>query len=229
MTKKTIVTWLLGIFLIIAVALPAAYIGVTELAARRGIPEAQSELGRWYDEGLWLHPTNKREAATWYTKAAESGYAKGQYNLGLLLKQQGDYQGAAHWYLLAAKQDYAPAQNNLAVLYFEGLGVTKNQRTAVFWYEKAAQNGNEIAQYSLGLAYMNGRGVGVGYKKGVYWIQQSAKQDFATAQGHLALLYATGDGVKEDYAEALLWAKKAYANGNNQAADTIKIVEQLQQ
>lgn len=227
---RTLTKWVLGIFVAIAMALPMAYIGITEIAARRGIPVAQSELGRWYYEGIWLHPTNKQEAAKWYTKAAESHYVKGQYNLGLLLENKGDYQGAAHWYSLAANQGYPPAQNNLAVLYSEGLGIQKNLHTAFFWYQKAAENGHAIAQYSLGLAYLKGRGVNIDNKKGVYWILQSAKQDNATAQGFLALLYTTGEGgVNVDYIEAKHWAKKALDNGNDQAADTIKIIEQLTQ
>lgn len=229
MTGRRIATWVFGVIIITAVVLSMAFIAIIEVAAREGYPSAQNELGRWYDYGIWLHSTNKQEAAKWYSKAAENNYAKGQYNLGLLLKRQGDYQGAARWYLRAAQQDFAPAQNNLGVLYSEGLGVTKDRRTAVFWYKKAAENGHEIAQFTLGLAYISGKGVGIDYKKGADWIRQSAKQDFAPAQELLALLHIKGQGVKEDYTEALLWAKKAYANGNSKSANTIKLIEQLQQ
>lgn len=59
------------------------------------------------------------EAIRWYTLAAEQGYARAQFNLGLLYKNGGgvvtqDYAEAVRWYTLAAEQGNARAQFNLA-------------------------------------------------------------------------------------------------------------------
>lgn len=223
---KTIVVWFLWAFAATVLVLPVAYIGFIEVSSKRGFPEAQNELGRWYDRGVWLHTSNQREAVIWYSKAADKNYAKAQYNLGLLLSEQKDYQHAAHWYLRAANQNFPQAQNNIAVMYKQGLGVSQNLQMANHWYEKAAQNGNEKAQYSLGVAYIEGDGLSIDHSKAAYWIQQSAKWDFAPAQGYLALLYVKGLGVEKNLNEALLWAKKAYVNGDKRAAETIRLIEQ---
>lgn len=227
MSKKTIAVWFLWVFVATALALPVAYIGAIEIGARRGFPEAQNELGRWYDQGIWLHTSNQQDASIWYSKAAENDYAKAQYNLGLLIEAQRDYQRAAYWYLRAAIQNFSPAQNNLAVMHAKGLGVSRDIQKANHWYEKAAQNGNEKAQYSLGIAYANGEGIAVDHSKAAYWIHQSAKRDFAPAQGYLAILYVQGLGVKENFDEARTWAKKAHENGDKRAAETVKLIEQL--
>ncbi|MDP3478836.1 MAG: tetratricopeptide repeat protein [Desulfoprunum sp.] len=224
---KNIVVWFLWVFVAMVLVLPVAYIGFIEVSARRGFPEAQSELGRWHDQGIWLHTSNQEEAATWYSKAAENDYAEAQYNLGLLLSEQRDYQRAVYWYLRAAIKDFSPAQNNLAVMYAKGLGVSKNLRMANHWYEKAAQNGHEKAQYSLGIAYAEGEGIAIDHSKAAYWIYQSANRNFAPAQGYLAILYVQGLGVEKNLNEALNWANKANANGDKHAAELIRLIEQL--
>jgi uncharacterized protein len=60
----------------------------------------------------------------WYRKAAEQGYARAQYNVGVLYHEgkrvsQDDGQAAA-WYRRAAEQGHAQAQFNLGVLYASG-------------------------------------------------------------------------------------------------------------
>ena len=44
-------------------------------------------------------------------------------------------------------------------MYGEGLGVLKDDKTAVKWYTLGAEQGDAEAQFGLGLMYYNGRGV----------------------------------------------------------------------
>ena len=60
-----------------------------------------------------------REAVKWYRKAAEQGYAKAQYNLGVMyFKGEGvaDDAEAVKWYRKSAEQGFAFAQRNLAYI-----------------------------------------------------------------------------------------------------------------
>ena len=50
--------------------------------AQAGDPEMQVRLGHAYLYGWGGITTNEEEAVKWYRKAAEQGYAEGQYNLG---------------------------------------------------------------------------------------------------------------------------------------------------
>ena len=66
------------------------------------------------------------EAAKWFKKAAQRGYAKAQINLGIMhAKGEGvtqDYKKAVKWFKKAAEQELAPAQYNLAGMYDKGEG-----------------------------------------------------------------------------------------------------------
>ena len=96
-------------------------------------------------------------------QAAGQGYAKAQFNLGLMYYNgQGvrqDYTQAVQWYRKAAEQGDAKAQYNLGVMYDNGQGVRQDYTQAVQWYRKAAEQGYAKAQYNLGVAYDNGQGV----------------------------------------------------------------------
>ena len=58
-----------------------------------------------------------------------------------------------------AEQGDVEAQFYVAIMYDNGEGVPKNDKTAVKWYTKAAEQGYAKAQSNLGLLYDNGEGV----------------------------------------------------------------------
>ena len=135
-------------------------------------PEEMCNVGiKYYDEGKY------REAAYWFEKAANQGYAQAQFNLGLCYYEgQGvvqSYEKAAYWYEKAANQGLAQAQFNLGVCYDKGRGVGQSYEKAAFWYEKAANQGIAQAQYNLGLCYENGFGVKKDLQKAKFWINKS--------------------------------------------------------
>lgn len=83
-------------------------------------------------------------------KAAEKGYAEGQFNLGLCYDNgtgvEKDPQQAVYWYQKAAEQGDASAQFNLGLCYENGKGVEQDQKQALSWYQKAADQGDEDAK-----------------------------------------------------------------------------------
>ena len=93
-------------------------------------------------------------------QAAEQGYAKAQFNLGLMYDSgrgvRQDYTKAVQWYRKAAEQGDAKAQSNLGLMYDSGRGVRQDYTQAVQWYRKAAEQGYAKAQYNLGVMYDNG-------------------------------------------------------------------------
>jgi hypothetical protein len=90
---------------------------------------------------------NVVEAASWYRKAAERGYAPAQANMGILYDLgQGvaqDYRQALYWYAKAAEQGDIKAQNNLGFMYSEGKGVAQDRATGHMWFNIAGIRGNE--------------------------------------------------------------------------------------
>ncbi|WP_271894229.1 tetratricopeptide repeat protein [Candidatus Phyllobacterium onerii] len=84
---------------------------------------------------------------------AEKGYARGQYDVGLLYANgygmPQDNVTAAYWYRKSAEQGNSDAQRNLGLMYAKGEGVGKNYGRASEWFKKAAEQGNAEAQKYL--------------------------------------------------------------------------------
>jgi len=92
----------------------------------------------YYGQGL---PQDYEEAALWYRKSAEQGYAPAQRGLGnLCLYGWGVPQDAAEsaiWFRKAADQGDEEAQQMLGVLYGDGSGVPQDYEEAYFWLSLA--------------------------------------------------------------------------------------------
>ena len=127
--------------------------------AQQGYAEAQSNLGRMYDNGRGVTQDYK-QAVNWFKIAAEQGDAEVQNDLGLMyangLGVDQDDKQAVNWYTKAAEQGHAKAQFNLGAMYDSGRGVIQDDKQAVIWYKKAAEQG---FAYNLGVSYEYGQEV----------------------------------------------------------------------
>ena len=122
--------------------------------AKGGDKSAQDNLGVMYSIGDGV-PQDYKEAAKWFTKAAEQGYANAQYSLGVMYSigdgVPQDYKEAVKWFTKAAEQGDADAQKNLGVMYDTGEGVPQDYKEAVKWYTKAAEQEMPTLRTTLGL------------------------------------------------------------------------------
>ena len=111
---------------------------------------------------------------------AEQGYAKAQYNLGVMYhKGEGvpaDHAEAVKWFRKAAEQGYAKAQYNLGVMYRIGDGVPQDNTETMKWYRKAAEQGIADAQYFLGVAFDSGQGVPQDSVQAYMWYSLAASR-----------------------------------------------------
>ena len=130
------------------------------------------------------------EAVPLHRKAAEQGYAGGQFNLGWCYEHghgvRQDKAKAAKWYRMAAEQGYAEAQFNLGNRYFNGDGVRQAKAEAVKWFRLAAEQGYANAQNNLGVCYKNGHGVRQDKAEAAKWYRKAAEQGFTTAIKNLS-------------------------------------------
>ncbi len=151
-------------------------------------PEIWTDLGYMYQNGQGLEQDDEL-AVFWYRKAAEQGYASGQFNLGWMYDNgrglEQDDELAVYWYRKAAEQGHARGQFNLGLMYQNGRGIEQDDELAVFWYRKAADQGYARGQGNLGWMYQNGRGVEQDDEKAVFWYRKAAEQGNTTAQENL--------------------------------------------
>jgi TPR repeat protein len=109
-------------------------------------------LGLMYYRGEGVKE-DKKEAFTWFRKAAEQGYTPARFSVGVMYYKgvgvEQDRKEAAKWLRRAADQGEAKAQFNLGLMYDKGEGVKKDRGEAVQWFRKAARQGHVSAQKIL--------------------------------------------------------------------------------
>jgi len=176
--------------------------------ARSGDAEAQFWLGNIYSEGR-LAPKDSEEAARWWLKAAEQGYAPAQRAYGLASRAE-NRPVAERWLLRAAEQGDTEAQLWLGVAYDLDWFGTVDVQEAIKWCRKAAEGGNPDAQAELGRKYEDGDGVEQNYQLAAEWYRKAAEHvpdlgGSGQGRNQLGLLYLQGLGVPQDYAQAYFW------------------------
>jgi len=167
-------------------------------------------------------PRDFVQAANWYRKAADQGYALAQYRLGLLYQQKEsgiikDDAQAATWLRKAADQGNAPAQAALGLCFSQGTGVAQDDAQAVAWFQKAVAQSNPDAMVGLALMYDRGRGVPKDGKQAFALLHQAADLGAPEAEYQLGIDYENGQDVKKDKNQAADWYRKAADLGNTWA------------
>jgi TPR repeat protein len=152
-----------------------------------------------------------------YTKAAEQGNAKAQWNVAVMHSHgQGcikrDLQLAAQWCQKAAEQAFAPAQATLGMMYATGQGVERNVQQAMALFEQAGLSGDTEAQYNLAAFHEQGLAGEKNLDQALVWFSKAAEHGLPAAQERLGLMYAIGQPMKQDLIEAYKWFSLASAS-----------------
>lgn len=116
--------------------------------AEQGDPDAQFNMGQAYKLGRGV-TADTRMAQSWYQKAAQQGHEQAQANLGLILFQGGDRQGAMPWIIMAAQHGEPRAQYVLGTAMFNGDLVARDWPRAYALMTRAAASGLAQAASSL--------------------------------------------------------------------------------
>jgi len=161
-------------------------------AAAAGDSKALFEIGARYAEGRGVK-TDLAQAAQWYEKSAELGFAPAQYRFGNLLEKGNgvtrDVAKAKTWYQLAANQGNASAMHNLAVLFAMGVSGASDNDSAARWFTQAAELGVKDSQFNLGILAAKGVGMPQNLEESYKWFALVAKagdKDAATKRDEIA-------------------------------------------
>ncbi len=92
-----------------------------------------------------------------------------------------DYKRAFPVCSRAAKQGDVLAQFGLGWMYYDGEGVSQNDREAVKWFRLAAEQGVAKAQGVLGAMYDLGEGVTQDYQEAYIWYSLAVANGFKDA------------------------------------------------
>ena len=190
-----------------------------KVAADKGQPEAQFDLGLLYAKGLGVQ-RDLQVAQQWYEAAAAQGNAQAEYSLAQMYAQgwgiPANDDSALRWMQMADGSNN-DNQVDLGWLAIEGYGVATDYTKAAYWYRLAADQGHAEAQFDLARLYSGGKGVPRDQTQAFKLYQMSAMQGYAPAAVRLGRRYATGRGVEKDEAQAFFWWTVAARHGEKPA------------
>ena len=188
-------------------------------------------------------------------KAAESGDAEAQHNLGRAYETgrgvAKDEAQALAWYRKAAAQGWEdaiarleelgeslsderadaadpddPAElYRLGLAYEEGKGVRRDYNRAAVLHRKAAERGDAGSQYRLARMYAHSWGVDLDDEQAAAWYRKAAERGHTEAQFRLGLAYEDGRGVPRDDAQAAEWYRRAAAQGEARAEERLRALD----
>ncbi|GAB5358267.1 hypothetical protein AAMO2058_000443100 [Amorphochlora amoebiformis] len=145
-------------------------------------------------------------AYKFYTRDAERGDAKAQYNLANCYSKgigmEKNSRLAVKWYNASAVQGNPEAQNDLALCYQHGRGVDKEEKIAFQWFSKSAAQKYTLGQFNLGVCYERGIGTETDLEKAASCYRLAAEQGSFEAMVNLGICYEHGDGVDIDQKKA---------------------------
>jgi len=134
---------------------------------------------------------------SFYHKAAESGDAQAQFNLGKMYFEGEirkyiwrNYEKAVYWYRKAAEQGHVEAQFNLGDMYVNGKGVSQDNEKAFKWYDKVVNEiGYDKKIIRIRIFFLVEQGVAEAQYRCGLWYKKAAEQielyHKAAEQGHV--------------------------------------------
>ncbi len=124
-----------------------------------------------------------------------------------------------------AKAGNVDAQYNVAMNFLNGEeGYPKDYNQAKRWFEIASKQGDASAQNALGIIYLRGLGGDKDLSKAEYYYRLAANKNHENAQLQLALILLNSK-KSDNLKEAKEWLEKASLNGNIEANDKLREIE----
>ncbi|XP_059681285.1 death ligand signal enhancer [Gavia stellata] len=171
-----------------------------------------------------------RIAYTCFKLAADRGYSKAQFNVGLCYEHgrgtEKDLEKAAFYYYHAASNCHPMAQYRYAryLLHHRPENEWDRHQKAVTFLEQAAVAGITEAQAYLGVFYM--RGLQPKEKRGLKYLLLAAKNGDAQSRYHVGVCFEKGLGVQQNLAEAMKHYRQSAAAGNRNARERLRVLEE---
>lgn len=186
--------------------------------AQLGDPAAQTLIAELMSQGLGVK-RDPKDAAFWYSKAAEGGDPTSMFKYALMLIEGRDVprdkKKADEWMRKAADAGQPSAEFNVAqMLTAENPGL-KGLQMALPYYEKSAEQGIADAQYAVSQLYLNLPDLPPEKKaRAREWLSRAANAGFDTAQLDMGIWLINGTGGKQDLEDGFNWMRVAAYRGN---------------
>ena len=199
-----------------------------QLAADKGDPVAQFNLGLIYEEGKG-QAVDFVKATKMYLQAAAQGHAQAMVQLaGLYFNGSAgsrDQEQALQWYKKAAALNNRDALYQLGLLSETGVATKLDYSDAINYYQQSAANGDAKAMLALARMYQYGLGVPKDNQQAIKLYKELAATNNPYAQYQLAIFYYEGTDGQRSPAQGKHLLQQAEKNGNQQARKVLQWLE----
>jgi TPR repeat protein len=121
-------------------------VNILDYLAQQDHPEATFMKGKWLEFGKFGFRENKREAYSYYKKAADMGYGRAEYRMGMLYEHANDIPNALKHYNLGVQQGDSASNYRLGMMYLMGQhGYQKDFLQGLEMIQHAADTADEDA------------------------------------------------------------------------------------
>ncbi|XP_074147779.1 death ligand signal enhancer isoform X2 [Sminthopsis crassicaudata] len=171
---------------------------------------------------------NYEAAYSYFQKAADRGYSKAQFNVGLCHEHgkgtQKDLSKAVFYYQLAAQKGHQMAQYRYArsLLSDQVPAREADKQRAVTMLKQAADAGLKEAQAYLGVLFT--KEPFQDEQKAVKYLWLAARNGDSQSKYHMGICYEKGLGVQKNLGEAMRYYQQSAALGNEPAQKRLKML-----
>jgi TPR repeat protein len=172
-----------------------------EKAAGHGSPEAQNQIGYFYQAGIGVSQDFKR-AVHWYQLSASSGYAIAKVNLavaylnGIGIQKNGDT--AVQLLTQSFQKGNGTAATYLGDLYYFGIVVKEDKVVAERWFESGLKLHDSVAAFNLGSLYSLNADHPHDLPRAAELLGQAADAGYVPAMHSLGLLLVNHPELAQD-------------------------------
>lgn len=192
-----------------------------EKAAEAGDPEAQTQIGYFYESGIGVQKDPVR-AAHWYQLAAADGLPTAKVNLGtaymLGIGVPKNEQTASELFHEAARKGSGLAACYIGYMHYFGEGVPQDHAVAEEWFVKGAKLHNPEAEYVLGQLWSVEQNHDHDPRKAEGYLRNSAGSGYMLAKYSLGLLLVRNPALAKYSAEPIAVLSEAASAGVWQAS-----------
>lgn len=191
------------------------------LAIDKGDADAMALMGAFYDAGNGVSKDPVKALAL-YEQAAAKGQRIAQFQAAVhYLRDRADPAKLAKglaYVRQSAAASYAPAMGALGAMYWEGIGVDKDQAVAVDWMRKAAAGGDTVSMLGFILVARESNCTLISCDEAQDWIVKAGEAGDPEGLFLTGDMYEKGVGkLAKDPTKAIDCYRKAAAKGSDKA------------
>lgn len=183
------------------------------IAASNNDPLANYQLAHIYLDGVGI-PVEKAKGLTYMKKSADLGYVDAEYEYGLSLYNEKNFDQSFSYLIKASEANNILAMPYAGLMLVYGVGVDEDQTKGLNLLQKAANKDNPLANRFLGDIYYDGSKTVKDYEKAFGYYKKGSKLVDAESQYKYARMMFNGEGTKADPLFAIEWFKGAVEKGN---------------